>query len=49
LGGAQVTARIQLKVEAVDLVPGALEERDEDGTDVAAIASNEDPHDALLG
>jgi hypothetical protein len=30
-------------------VPGLLEERNEDGTDVAAIGSDEDPHETLLG
>ena len=48
LGRAQVTARIQPEIEAIDLMPGALQERHKNGTDVAAIASNKDPHDTLL-
>jgi hypothetical protein len=30
-------------------MPGGPDEWDEDCTDVSAIASNEDPHNALLG
>jgi hypothetical protein len=43
----QVAPLVQAEVESVDLVPGTAQERDKDGSDVAAIARNQhfqDPH-----
>jgi hypothetical protein len=38
--GAEVAPLIETEIEPVNLVPGCAQERDEDGSDVAATARN---------
>ena len=45
--GAEVTPLVQADVEPVDLVPSPAQERDKNGSDVAAITRDEDPHRQL--
>ena len=42
--GTEVASLVQAEVEPVDLVPGRAQERHQNGSDVAAVARNEDPH-----
>ena len=46
-GSAEVASLIQADVEPVDLVPGPAQERDQNGSDVAAVTRDEDPHRQL--
>ena len=45
--GAEVTSLIKAGIEPVHLVPGTAQERDQNGSDVAAITRNENPHRQL--
>ncbi len=43
-GGSEIAPLVQAEVESIDLVPGRAREGNENGSDEATIARNEDPH-----
>ena len=42
--GAEIASLVETEIKSLDLVPGCVQERNENGSDIAAITRNQDLH-----